>query len=158
MVYGAIDLHLRYSQVRIIDTEGRVIRERRVVTSRELSGAARTARPPDCWCVAVRTHLYNHSRECPSDRQIAVALSPLRYRATACCRSKTASAILPSVAECQRCLGTYACQRCVGTCQVRQKDRDHRARRSTSEAAVMRPDPHVSPTLSSRLRTNSQET
>ena len=28
MVYGAIDLHLRYSQIRIIDAEGRVVRER----------------------------------------------------------------------------------------------------------------------------------
>jgi transposase len=36
MVYGAIDLHLRYSQIRIVDEEGRVLRERRVVTSREL--------------------------------------------------------------------------------------------------------------------------
>jgi transposase len=36
MVYGAIDLHSRYSQIRIIDEEGRVLRERRVVTSREL--------------------------------------------------------------------------------------------------------------------------
>ena len=35
MMYGAIDLHLRYSQIRIVDEEGRVIRERRVVTSRE---------------------------------------------------------------------------------------------------------------------------
>jgi transposase len=36
MVYGAIDLHLRYSQIRIVDEEGRVVRERRVVTSREV--------------------------------------------------------------------------------------------------------------------------
>lgn len=36
MVYGAIDLHLRFSQIRIINEEGRVLRERRVVTSREL--------------------------------------------------------------------------------------------------------------------------
>lgn len=35
MVYGAIDLHLRYSQVRIIDAEGRVVREQRVVTTAE---------------------------------------------------------------------------------------------------------------------------
>ena len=35
MVYGAIDLHARYSQIRIVDAEGRVVRERRVVTSRE---------------------------------------------------------------------------------------------------------------------------
>jgi hypothetical protein len=34
MVYGAIDLHLRYSQIRVIDEAGRVLRERRVVTSR----------------------------------------------------------------------------------------------------------------------------
>jgi transposase len=35
MVYGAIDLHTRYSEIRIIDAEGRVIREQRIVTSRE---------------------------------------------------------------------------------------------------------------------------
>jgi transposase len=34
MVYGAIDLHLRYSQIRVVDDEGGVVRERRVVTSR----------------------------------------------------------------------------------------------------------------------------
>lgn len=33
MVYGAIDLHTRHSEVRIVDDAGRVIRERRVVTS-----------------------------------------------------------------------------------------------------------------------------
>jgi transposase len=33
MVYGAIDLHLRNSQIRIVDAEGRVVRERRVVTT-----------------------------------------------------------------------------------------------------------------------------
>jgi transposase len=35
MVYGAIDLHMRYSQIRIIDADGRVVREQRVVTSAE---------------------------------------------------------------------------------------------------------------------------
>jgi transposase len=35
MVYGAIDLHMRFSQIRIIDGEGTVLRERRVVTTRE---------------------------------------------------------------------------------------------------------------------------
>ena len=35
MTYGAIDLHARYSQIRIIDAEGQVLREQRVVTSRE---------------------------------------------------------------------------------------------------------------------------
>jgi transposase len=35
MVYGAIDLHARYSEIRIVDAEGRVIREQRIVTSRE---------------------------------------------------------------------------------------------------------------------------
>jgi transposase len=33
MEYGAIDLHARYSQIRIIDGDGRVVREQRVVTS-----------------------------------------------------------------------------------------------------------------------------
>jgi transposase len=40
MVYGAIDLHLRYSQIRVVDEEGRVVRERRVVTSRATLVAA----------------------------------------------------------------------------------------------------------------------
>jgi transposase len=35
MVYGAIDLHSRCSEVRIVDAEGRVLRERRVKTTRE---------------------------------------------------------------------------------------------------------------------------
>lgn len=35
MVYGAIDLHMRYSQIRIVDADGQVVRERRVVTSAE---------------------------------------------------------------------------------------------------------------------------
>ena len=35
MVYGAIDLHMRYSQIRIVDEDGGVLRERRVVTGRE---------------------------------------------------------------------------------------------------------------------------
>lgn len=35
MVYGAIDLHMRYSQIRIVDAEGRVLREQRVLTSAE---------------------------------------------------------------------------------------------------------------------------
>ena len=32
MVYGAIDLHMRYSQIRIIDETGTVLREQRIVT------------------------------------------------------------------------------------------------------------------------------
>jgi transposase len=35
MVYGAIDLHMRYSQIRIVDADGQVMREQRVVTSAE---------------------------------------------------------------------------------------------------------------------------
>jgi transposase len=35
MVYGAIDLHMRYSQIRVVDETGRVLRDQRVVTSRE---------------------------------------------------------------------------------------------------------------------------
>ena len=35
MMYGAIDLHARYSEIRIVDAEGCVIQEQRVVTSRE---------------------------------------------------------------------------------------------------------------------------
>ncbi len=30
MVYGAIDLHMRYSQIRIVDADGQVVREQRV--------------------------------------------------------------------------------------------------------------------------------
>jgi hypothetical protein len=40
MVYGAIDLHLRLSQIRIIDEAGVVRRDQRVVTSRERLVAA----------------------------------------------------------------------------------------------------------------------
>lgn len=40
MVYGAIDLHMRYSQIRIIDEAGTVRRDQRVVTSRERLVAA----------------------------------------------------------------------------------------------------------------------
>ena len=35
MTYGAIDLHLRHSQIRIVDAEGQVLEDRRVVTARE---------------------------------------------------------------------------------------------------------------------------
>jgi len=35
MVYGAIDLHMRYSQIRIVDETGTVLRDQRVVTARE---------------------------------------------------------------------------------------------------------------------------
>jgi len=35
MVYGAIDLHMRYSQIRIVDAEGQVLVDRRVPTIRE---------------------------------------------------------------------------------------------------------------------------
>jgi transposase len=35
MVYGAIDLHMRYSQIRIVDEAGAVLRDQRVVTCRE---------------------------------------------------------------------------------------------------------------------------
>jgi transposase len=35
MVYGAIDLHMRYSQIRIVDETGAVLRDQRIVTTRE---------------------------------------------------------------------------------------------------------------------------
>jgi transposase len=35
MVYGAIDLHMRNSQIRVVDAEGRVLRDQRVPTTRE---------------------------------------------------------------------------------------------------------------------------
>jgi transposase len=35
MVYGAIDLHMRNSQIRIVDADGAVLRDQRIVTSRE---------------------------------------------------------------------------------------------------------------------------
>ena len=35
MVYGAIDLHMRYSHVRIVDATGTVLHESRIVTARE---------------------------------------------------------------------------------------------------------------------------
>ena len=37
MVYGAIDLHMRYSQIRIIDEAGVGARDQRVLTTRERS-------------------------------------------------------------------------------------------------------------------------
>jgi len=40
MMYGAIDLHLRYSEIRVVEADGRVVRERRVVTSRATLTAA----------------------------------------------------------------------------------------------------------------------
>jgi len=40
MVYGAIDLHLRYSHIRILDADGRVLRERQVLTAPERLVAA----------------------------------------------------------------------------------------------------------------------
>jgi transposase len=35
MVYGAIDLHMRYSQIRVVDDAGQVLVDRRIVTTRE---------------------------------------------------------------------------------------------------------------------------
>src|SRR5687767_10785679 len=35
MVYGAIDLHMRQSQIRIVDEDGAVLRDQRIPTSRE---------------------------------------------------------------------------------------------------------------------------
>lgn len=35
MVYGAIDLHMRYSQIRVVDDSGAVVRDQRIVTTRE---------------------------------------------------------------------------------------------------------------------------
>ncbi|HEU5256842.1 MAG TPA: IS110 family transposase [Vicinamibacterales bacterium] len=35
MVYGAIDLHMRYSQIRVVDDRGAVLRDQRILTSRE---------------------------------------------------------------------------------------------------------------------------
>jgi transposase len=46
MVYGAIDLHMRYSQIRIIDAAGQVVREQRVVTSAERLVAVFTGQGP----------------------------------------------------------------------------------------------------------------
>ena len=35
MMYGAIDLHARFSQIRVLDADGRVVRHKRVTTSAE---------------------------------------------------------------------------------------------------------------------------
>ena len=40
MVYGAIDLHTTFSQIRIVDAEGAVLRDRRVLTTRDRLVAA----------------------------------------------------------------------------------------------------------------------
>lgn len=46
MVYGAIDLHMRYSQIRIIDANGTVLRDARVVTTCERLTAIFAAHGP----------------------------------------------------------------------------------------------------------------
>jgi transposase len=46
MVYGAIDLHMRYSQIRILSEDGQVLRDGRVVTTPERLVAAFTAQGP----------------------------------------------------------------------------------------------------------------
>ena len=45
MVYGAIDLHMRYSQIRIVDADGTVRRDQRVVTTARALAARRSPRP-----------------------------------------------------------------------------------------------------------------
>jgi transposase len=35
MVYGAIDLHMRHSQIRVIDADGKVLRDKRIATDRD---------------------------------------------------------------------------------------------------------------------------
>jgi transposase len=46
MEYGAIDLHAKESEIRIVDGDGRVVLERRVSTTRERLTAVFGARPP----------------------------------------------------------------------------------------------------------------
>ena len=46
MVYGAIDLHMRYSQIRIIEAGGQLVRETRVATTPERLIAAFAAHGP----------------------------------------------------------------------------------------------------------------
>jgi transposase len=46
MVYGAIDLHMRYSQIRIIDADGQVLREQRVMTSADRLSAVFSGHGP----------------------------------------------------------------------------------------------------------------
>jgi transposase len=46
MEYGAIDLHAKESEIRIIDAEGRVILKRRIATTRERLTAVFGGRPP----------------------------------------------------------------------------------------------------------------
>ena len=46
MVYGAIDLHMRYSQIRIIDEAGLVLRDQRIVTTRDRLVKAFEGWPP----------------------------------------------------------------------------------------------------------------
>jgi hypothetical protein len=45
MEYGAIDLHLRHSQVRIVRDDGSVVLERRISTTRDGLGAVFEGRP-----------------------------------------------------------------------------------------------------------------
>jgi transposase len=46
MVYGAIDLHSRFSQIRIVDAEGHVLTDQRVLTTRERFGSVFSGRGP----------------------------------------------------------------------------------------------------------------
>jgi transposase len=46
MEYGAIDLHLRHSQIRIVDADGAVLLDRRITTSREGFAGVFGDRPP----------------------------------------------------------------------------------------------------------------
>jgi transposase len=46
MTYGAIDLHTRYSQIRIVDAEGRVVREQKIRTTAEQLATAFAERGP----------------------------------------------------------------------------------------------------------------
>jgi len=46
MFYGAIDLHMRFSQIRIVDDAGTVVREQRIPTTRERLATAFAAYRP----------------------------------------------------------------------------------------------------------------
>src|SRR4051794_2187437 len=46
MEYGAIDLHTRDSEIRIVNAEGAVVFERRIATTRDRLTAVFASRPP----------------------------------------------------------------------------------------------------------------
>ena len=139
MVYGAIDLHARYSQIRIVDEDGTVMRDQRVLTSggaagrrpsrgmgrcafsskpgRRASGWRRRSRPPGMTVIVADPNyapMYGElRRKVKTDRRDVAALGEANrrgwYRAT-----HRASAAQRACASCCGVVG-YWCRCGRGT-------------------------------------------